>query len=33
MGTGWFFKIKVSDGQQFDGLMDTPGYDALLKSL
>ena len=33
MGQGWFFKIKVSDGQQFDSLMDTPGYDALLKSL
>jgi glycine cleavage system H protein len=33
MNSGWFFKIKVSDGQQFDGLMDTPGYDALLKSL
>ena len=33
MGTGWFFKVKISDGQQLHGLMDTPGYDALLKSL
>ncbi len=32
-GQGWFFKILVSDAQQFDSLMDTPGYDVLLKSL
>ena len=33
MGTGWFFKVKVSDMAQFDQLMDPPGYDALLKTL
>lgn len=33
MGTGWFFKVKVSDAQQFDALMDSPGYDALLQTL
>ena len=33
MGTGWFFKVKVSDARQFDALMDSPGYDALLQTL
>ena len=33
MGEGWFFKVKVTDMAQFDGLMDPPGYDALLKTL
>jgi glycine cleavage system H protein len=33
MGNGWFFKVKLSDMQQFDALMDPPGYDALLKTL
>ena len=33
MGNGWFFKVKVSDAQQFDALMDSPGYDALLQTL
>ena len=33
MGAGWFFKVKVTDMAQFDGLMDPPGYDALLKTL
>jgi glycine cleavage system H protein len=33
MGSGWFFKIRVSDMSQFDQLMDPPGYDALLKTL
>jgi len=33
MGSGWFFKVKVSDAQQFDALMDSPGYDALLQTL
>ncbi len=33
MGNGWFFKIKVSDAQQLDALLDSPGYDALLKTL
>ena len=33
MGNGWFFKVKVADRSQFDGLMDTTGYDDLLKTL
>ena len=33
MGTGWFFKVRVSDMAQFEQLMDPPGYDALLKTL
>ena len=33
MGSGWFFKVRISDMAQFDQLMDPPGYDALLKSL
>ena len=33
MGTGWFFKVRVSDMAEFDQLMDPPGYDALLKTL
>ena len=33
MGTGWFFKVHVSDMAEFDQLMDPPGYDALLKTL
>jgi glycine cleavage system H protein len=33
MGSGWFFKVRVSDMSQFDQLMDPPGYDALLKTL
>jgi glycine cleavage system H protein len=33
MGNGWFFKVKVTDHAQFDGLMDTTAYDDLLKTL
>ena len=33
MGAGWFFKIHVTRMEEFDALMDPPGYDALLKSL
>ena len=33
MGDGWFFKLKASDRAQFDALMDSPGYDDLLKTL
>lgn len=32
-GNGWFFKIKVSDPSQLEALLDSPGYDALLKTL
>ena len=33
MGEGWFFKVHVTRMDEFDALMDPPGYDALLKSL
>ena len=33
LGTGWFFKVHVTDMAEFDQLMDPPGYDALLKTL
>lgn len=33
LGAGWFFTVKLSDPSQLDGLMDAPGYDALLKKL
>jgi glycine cleavage system H protein len=33
MGHGWFFKVHVKDMAEFEGLMDPPGYDALLKTL
>ena len=26
MGTGWFFKVRVTDLTQFDALMDEPAY-------
>ena len=33
MGNGWFFKVHVTRMEQFDQLLDPPGYDKLLKSL
>jgi glycine cleavage system H protein len=33
MGNGWFFKVHITEMAEFDQLMDTPAYDALLKSL
>lgn len=33
MGAGWFFKVHVTKMEEFDQLMDPPGYDALLKTL
>ncbi|NDY90589.1 glycine cleavage system protein GcvH [Ideonella livida] len=33
LGAGWFFKVKLADVAQLDGLMDATGYDALLKTL
>lgn len=32
MGEGWFFKVHVTHMEQFDELLDPPGYDKLLKS-
>jgi glycine cleavage system H protein len=33
LGKGWFFKIKLSDKSELDGLMDEAKYDAFVKSL
>ena len=33
MGNGWFFKIHLTNMAEFDQLMDSPAYDALLKTL
>jgi len=33
LGTGWFFKVHVTDMLEFDDLMHPPAYDALLKTL
>lgn len=32
-GDGWFFKIKLADPSQLDGLMDEAGYKAFLAEL
>ena len=33
MGEGWLFKVHVTRMEEFEQLMDPPGYDALLKTL
>ena len=33
MGAGWFFKVRVDDPSKAASLMDSTGYDALLKTL
>jgi glycine cleavage system H protein len=33
MGKGWFFKIKLANKSELDGLMDEKAYDAFVKSL
>ena len=33
MGKGWFFKLKLSDRSELDGLMDQAAYEAFVKSL
>ena len=33
MGKGWFFKLKLADKGELDGLMDEAAYDAFVKSL
>jgi len=30
---GWFFKMKISDASEIDGLMDQSDYDAYVESL
>jgi len=32
-GNGWFFKVKMSDASELDGLMDEAGYNAYVASL
>ena len=33
MGKGWFFKIRLSNKSELDGLMDEAAYDTFVKSL
>ena len=33
LGHGWFFKVHITKMEEFDQLMDAPGYDALLKTI
>jgi glycine cleavage system H protein len=33
MGKGWFFKIKLSNKSELDGLMEEAAYDAFVKTL
>jgi glycine cleavage system H protein len=33
MGNGWFFKVKLSDPGELEGLMDQAKYEAFVKSL
>ena len=33
MGKGWFFKMKLADTSELDGLMDQAAYDAFVKGL
>ena len=30
--TGWFFKVKLADAAELDGLMDSTAYDDLVKN-
>lgn len=33
MGKGWFFKVKLANKGELDGLMDEKAYEAFVKSL
>jgi glycine cleavage system H protein len=33
MGKGWFFKLKLADKGELEGLMDEAAYEAFVKSL
>lgn len=33
MGGGWFFKVRLSNPKELDGLMDQAAYDAFVKGL
>lgn len=32
LGKGWFFRMRMSNLAEFDGLMDAPAYDELVKN-
>ena len=32
MGTGWFFKVKLSQASELDALLDQAGYEELVKN-
>ena len=32
-GKGWFFKLRIADKAELDGLMDEAAYDAFVKNL
>jgi glycine cleavage system H protein len=33
MGKGWFFKLRLADKSELDGLMDQAAYEAFVKTL
>ena len=33
VGDGWFFRLRIKDASELDGLMDEPAYAAWLESL
>jgi glycine cleavage system H protein len=33
MGKGWFFKVRLADKDELDGLMDQAAYEAFVKTL
>jgi glycine cleavage system H protein len=33
LGKGWFFKLRIADATELDGLLDEEGYQALIASL
>ena len=33
MGNGWFFRLRLSDKSELDGLMDEAAYEAFVKGL
>ena len=33
LGDGWFFRIRVRDASELDGLMDEPAYQAYVETL
>jgi glycine cleavage system H protein len=33
LGAGWFFKVRLADKSELDGLMDTAAYEAFVGEL